>query len=114
MGGIDVASFRAAALALIFCCLWGCGRGGGGGGSEGGGVGGDDTSISLSTNSITLNVDAGSTDFPSSKVTANFRGAGVVVGTLPGQTMPSWLLAPTPETTTATQVVFTLRAFAYP
>ncbi|WP_129779957.1 hypothetical protein [Peristeroidobacter soli] len=98
--------FRVVALALLFCCLWGCGGGGGG-------DGGDDTSISLSTSSITLDADLGSTSFASSTLTVNFRGAGVVVGTLPGQTMPTWLLSPVPENSTTTQVVFSVRAFAY-
>jgi hypothetical protein len=105
---MNVVRFRVAALALLFFCLWGCGGGGGGGGG-----GGDDTSISLSTNAITLNADAGSSSFPSSTVTVNFSGAGVVVGTLPGQTLPNWLIGPSAESTTTTQVVFSLRASVF-
>ena len=78
--------FRAAVL-LALACLAGCGGGGGGGG---GASDGPQYSISVSPASVSL---SGVVEGPAQTqdVTVTFRGDGVVVGTLPGQTAPPWL-----------------------
>ena len=76
--------FRAAVL-LALACLAGCGGGGGGGASDE-----PQYSISVSPGSVSL---SGVVEGPAQTqdVTVTFRGDGVVVGTLPGQTAPPWL-----------------------
>ncbi|MCE9657312.1 MAG: hypothetical protein K8R60_02055 [Burkholderiales bacterium] len=73
--------FLAVMLPLL---LSSCGGGGGGGGSG--------NSISLNASSVSL--VAGTTtggDVTTQIVQVTFKGAGVVIGTLPGQTVPPWL-----------------------
>ena len=77
--------FRATGALLVLACVAGCGGGGGGGAS-----GGPRYSISVSPASVSL---SGVVEGPAQtqEVTVTFRGDGVVVGTLPGQTSPPWL-----------------------
>jgi hypothetical protein len=95
--------FSASALALMSVLICGCGGGGGGGGGTGGGP---STSITLDRTTVTLTTDA-----PSQNVVATFRGDGVVVGTLPGTTAPSWLAVSAPQTGTS-PVSVSITAFA--
>jgi hypothetical protein len=76
-------------LVVVFACLSvlaSCGGGGGGDGSSR-----SDTSLSLDKTSLSFSGDA-----PAQTVVATFRGDGVVVGTLPGQTLPLWLSVTAP------------------
>jgi hypothetical protein len=82
-------------LLLLCLCLTACGGGGGGNGagSNGGGSGGTGSaaySITLSSSALTF---SGTQYHPiaTSTVTANFKGDGVIVGTLPGNDLPTWL-----------------------
>lgn len=102
-----MAPLRFAAVVLLGLGISACGGGGGGDASAQ-----DDTSISLSASSLQFFADEGpfATEPAPQQVTATFRGAGVVVGTLPGQTLPPWLFPPTIATESAGQVVFSLRA----
>jgi hypothetical protein len=90
---------RVAALALLFV-LASCGGGGGGdGGSNGGGSAGgnDNKSLTLSTNTVSLELF--DSDYQTPGVVrvswTDSRVAGVVVGSLPGTAPPSWLLMST-------------------
>lgn len=67
---------------LVFA---GCGGGGGSGDSGGG------NSISLDRGSVSLMLGSGTHDVAKIDVSVSFKGAGVVVGMLPGQTQPAWL-----------------------
>ena len=88
-------------LLTIASFLAACGGGGGGGGDGGRNT----SSISLDKTTITLTTDA-----PSQSVVVTFRGDGVVVGTPPGTTLPSWLSANAPATATS-PVSVTVSAF---
>jgi hypothetical protein len=85
--------------------------GGGGGGDGGGGGGGDDTSISLSTSSLSFEAYASSGGSPPQQITVSFSGAGVVIGTLPGQTLPIWLPTPSVVSQTGSQALVSIRTF---
>jgi len=64
---------------LFLLAGFGCGGSGGSGSPNG-------NSVALSHSSVLLNPDT-----PIVNVTATFKGAGLVVGTLPGQAVPPWL-----------------------
>lgn len=68
---------------VLMLLLTACG--GGGGGSKG-----PEYSISISPGSITFD-GAQFAAIPLQTVTVNYKGDGVIVGTLPGQFQPSWL-----------------------
>ena len=77
------------AWGLLLLVFAGCG-GGGGGDAGGGSAGASTNSISLGTSQLSLVYSGGSTA-TAQTVQVSFRGAGVVVATLPGQTQPAWL-----------------------
>lgn len=62
-----------------------CGGGGGGDGAASG------NSLSLDRSGVQLLLGTADRDVSQVVVTVGFRGAGVVVGTLPGQAVPPWL-----------------------
>ena len=70
--------------------------GGGGGGANGG----PSYSISVSPSSVALNGVRGATPADQA-VVVTFRGDGVVIGTLPGQTIPAWLSVSAPSQSTS-------------
>jgi hypothetical protein len=72
------------ALALVLA-LTACGGGGGGGNAAA------SNSISLDRSSLQFVLGTGDRDVSQFEVAVAFRGAGVVVATLPGQVLPSWL-----------------------
>lgn len=100
-----------AAIVLLCLVLSACGGGGSGGGSSGGsgnGGGGSNYSISLSVPSLSFDVQQDTASSSPKTVSVTFVGDGVVVGTLPGQTVPTWLSVSGPSTaaggTTSVQV----------
>ncbi|WP_129775649.1 BACON domain-containing protein [Peristeroidobacter soli] len=93
----------ACALLLL---LTGCGGGGGGGGDS---SSNGRYSISLSTGTLTFS-GAQYTTPPTQTVTATFKGDGVVVGTLPGQTLPPWLSVSNSGTGSGDRTDFTVQA----
>jgi hypothetical protein len=91
---------RTLAITLAATTLVACGGGGGGGDGGSGGTGGNggnnggSTSLQLSTNAVTFTAFAGDSQFESKTVQVTWTGsrvAGYVVGTLPGQSLPSWV-----------------------
>lgn len=80
-------AWRTGLLAAVLAALTACGGGGGGSSSP---PPPPSYSISVSPQSVSLSGVAGAQP-PSQSVTVTFVGAGVVVGTLPGQTAPTWL-----------------------
>jgi hypothetical protein len=110
----------ATALASAFTCLIVAACGGGGGGSASSSSGGTGSSSSGGSTGHTLTLSrsrvdlysenffsSGSTEF----VDVTFSGAGLVVGTLPGETQPSWLTVFDPQVTSPTQARVTLSFF---
>jgi len=92
------------ALALLVVVTAGCGGGGGGGG-------GNSTpsyTISLTTPALNFTGPELTTIAPQA-VGVTFSGAGVVVGTLPGQTQPTWLVLEAYNQSSPTQVSFPIR-----
>lgn len=96
-------SARSIALALLAVVAAGCGGGGGGGGG-----GTPSYSISLSTPALNFSGAEFTTITPQA-VGVTFSGAGVVVGTLPGQTAPHWLAIDAFNQSSPTQVSFPIR-----
>jgi len=92
------------AIAWMFVSLTACGGGGGGGGPT--------YSISLSSSSLTFDGTQGINTAPQT-VTVNFVGDGVIVGTLPGQTMPSWLSISPSSPPAGGQVQFQVQVFQF-
>ena len=86
--------WRAGVLVASLVALGGCGGGGGGGSSA------PLYSISVAPQSVSLSGISGAKP-PSQSVTVTFVGPGVVVGTLPGQTEPSWLSVSAPTQSTS-------------
>lgn len=76
-----------AACALLGLALAACGGGGGGGSTS--------TSISASAASVDL-VLRNPDEPPSTTVSVTYKGAGLAIGTRPGETLPSWLQIETP------------------
>jgi hypothetical protein len=105
--------------ALTCLLLVACGGGGsGGGGSSSSGGTGSSSSGGSTAHTITLNrsrVDLHADNMFSAGifevVDVTYSGAGLVVGTLPGQTKPDWLMAFTPEIISPTQARVTLGFF---
>lgn len=95
--------YSASVLMILSALLSACGGGGGDGG--GGPNPTPSTSISLDKTTVTL-----TTDGFSQTVVATFRGDGLVVGTLPGTTVPSWLAVSAPPAGTS-PVSVTVSAF---
>ena len=92
---------RSIAPVLLSLLLVACGGGGdSGGGGGGGGGGGSNYSISVAPTSVSINGLAGASPV-SQAVTVTFRGDGVVIGTLPGQTLPPWLSVSGPSASTS-------------
>ena len=91
--------FRLSSL-ILACLLSACGGGGSGGGGTSSGGGGN--SISLDRDALVFVQDvptsSGVSPTATADVTVTFRGAGVVVGTLPGQSYPEWLTVTAPTT----------------
>jgi hypothetical protein len=77
-------------------------------GCGGGGDDGPSYSITLTASSITFDT-AQFVSPPTQAVGVTFNGAGVVVGTPPGQALPVWLELGTAQTQSATQVVVPMR-----
>ncbi len=98
--------FRASVLSCLL--LAGCGGGGGGGGNppNPGNPGGPGAafSISLDRTRVDLLMEENTPFGLSQDVTVTFNGAGVVVGTLPGTTLPGWLGVGSATVISATQV----------
>ncbi len=93
-------------VALLGVVTVGCG--GGGGGDSGGGGGGTRYTISLTTAALSFNGPEFATIAPQA-VGVTFSGEGVVIGTLPGQTLPSWLVLEAHSQSSPTQVSLPLR-----
>ena len=107
-------------LTISFCvsALAACGGGGGGDGSTGGGGGGGGsgsggTTLQLSTSAVAFTAFANDPSADSKTIQVTWTGsnvAGYAVGTLPGQTLPSWLsvsgpgAASSPSTLTISRV----------
>ena len=99
-------SIRIVSALLLCVVLSACGGAGGDGG------GGDDTSISLSTSTLSFSGDVNGQSPPQQTVTVNFQGAGVVIGTLPGQpTVPPWLAVGVNSQPSATQAIVGITVF---
>lgn len=88
---------------VLACLLSACGGGGSSGGPSIGspsGPGSSENSISLDSNALVLvqEAPAANAGVPSASanVMVTYRGAGVVVGTLPGQSPPAWLTVTAP------------------
>jgi hypothetical protein len=96
--------FVASIACLVLSACGGGGGGGGGGGDSGG------TSISASTTSLHFIGHTNQNAPPPQTVTVNFQGAGVVLATLPGHTLPPWLV-PSAQSNTATTAVFSFTVF---
>jgi len=94
---------RWVALAAIIVLTAGCGGGGGGGGTST-----PSYTISLTTPALNFS-GAELTTIAPQAVGATFSGAGVVVGTLPGQTQPTWLVLEAYNQSSPTQVSFPIR-----
>jgi len=124
---LKTSAFAAITSCLLFAACGGGGGGGGSGSSSSGGSssssGGSSSSSSSSSsgggtaNTITLSVSRVDLFFDdvsgagyTAEVTATFSGAGVAVGTLPGETLPSWLIVFNPTvvnpTTARVQINF--------
>jgi hypothetical protein len=96
---------RGIVLALLVVMTAGCGGGGGGGG----GTPATPTyTISLTTTALTFSGPE-LTTIPPQAVGVTFSGAGVVVGTPPGQTPPTWLVLEAHSQSSSTQVSFPIR-----
>jgi len=102
MPKIDIA--RWIALGLLVVVTAGCGGGGGGGG----GTPTPTYTISLTTQALNFS-GAELTTIPPQAVGVTFSGAGIVVGTLPGQTQPGWLVLEAYNQSSPTQVSFPIR-----
>lgn len=91
-----------AACALLGLALAACGGGGGGGDKS--------PATSISTNAASVDLVVRNLDEPpAASVSVTFKGAGLVVGTRPGETLPSWLQVEAPPTPTS-PVAVTLKA----
>lgn len=90
-------AWRTAPLLGVLLGLAACGGGGGGGSSP---PPPPAYSISVSPQAVSLHAIEGGAS-PQQSVTVTFVGAGVVVGTLPGQTAPSWLAVNAPSQATS-------------
>jgi hypothetical protein len=102
--------------AVLSCCviLAGCGGGGGGGDSPNSGnpgTPGTTYSISLDRSRVDLLTEENGPSGLSEDVTVTFNGTGVVVGTLPGATLPDWIVVGSPTVISSTQVRIQLRFF---
>jgi hypothetical protein len=88
------------ALLVLACLLAACGGGGSAGGSAQAG-----NNIALDRESVILVQSSPQTTFGAppgtGDVTATFRGAGVVVSTLPGEMLPQWLKISAPSTSSS-------------
>ena len=100
------ALLRALSVMLFATILSACGGGGGDGGSGSNGASsGGSNRYSISLNTQTLNFDVSqSSTAPAQSVAVTFSGAGVVVGTRPGEALPGWLSLDPATTVSATQV----------
>lgn len=81
-------------LATMCALLAACGGGGGGGGNNnppGGGNNPPTYTVTVSPGSVQFSALARGTLPAAQDVTATFNGEGLVVGTLPGTNLPSWL-----------------------
>jgi len=105
------------ACVLSSLLLAGCGGGGGGGGGNNppnpGNPGGPGPSysISLDRTRVDLLMEENSPFGIDQEVTVTFNGDGVVVGTLPGTTLPAWLAVGSPTVVSSTQVRVLIRYF---
>jgi hypothetical protein len=97
---------RALAACALLLILSACGGGGGGGGGSG-------NSITLDHASALLTQNTNGADVTSVVVRADFHGAGIAVGTLPGQTLPSWLSVVNGTALSSTSAEFTVAATPY-
>jgi hypothetical protein len=103
------------ALAAAFGCALLSACGGGGGGGDGGGPPAPVNSISLDKSRLDLFYEQPFGNGNTQEVTVTYRGAGVAVGTLPGQSLPSWIFVSTPTVVNATTVTvrFTFNPTAF-
>jgi len=80
----------------------GSGGGGGGGGNGGGGSSDPDNTISLDRTRVDLLAPGLVGGEDAAEIEVTFSGAGLVVGTLPGTELPSWLFVGAPTEVNAT------------
>ena len=100
---------RSGFAGVLACVLAACGGGGGGGDNGNGGSRGN--TITVDRTRVDLHTDDYYGFGASVDVIVNFSGAGVVVGTLPGQTAPIWLNVFAPQTVTTQSARVTLGFF---
>jgi hypothetical protein len=108
MAKINIARWTAVALFVVVTA--GCGGGGGGGGGDDGGGRTSTSSYTISLTTPTLNFSGAELEtIAPQAVGTTFNGAGVIVGTLPGQTLPSWLVLDAYNQSSPTQISFPIR-----
>lgn len=105
------APLRALLVVLFAAVLCACGGGDSGSGGNGGPSSGGSNRYSISLGTQTLNFDVSqSSASPTQNVAVTFSGAGVVVATRPGESMPNWLAVDPATVTSTTQVTVPVRA----
>ena len=103
------ARLRAISVVLFAAILSACGGGGDSAGTGNNGGGGSNRySISLGAQTLNFDVSQSSTA-PAQNVSVTFSGAGVVVGTRPGESLPNWLGVDSATIVSATQVSVPVR-----